>query len=212
MKDLKKEVKDLLAAAAWVGMLMLMIAMSIIVGMQRASAQGLDQGVFRPMPNVFILSENIGFHGDSYDDLVDALDRAKKGDTIYIVLRENNGGYIREEGRIRDAMYRSKALVVTEVQGWASSAALCILFSGDRIVIEKNVLTGVDHLSSPRSPWSMAEDIKEMVYHIKFLSAAEWQSVKAGKDTFIYGNNICAKKLPHSANSPKSCTIINNYR
>ncbi len=206
-------IKDLLAALGFLGFIfMVFLGLVLTSPWPRAYAQGLDQGVFRPMPNVFILSENIGFHGDTYWDLVDALDRAKQGDTIYIVLRENNGGYVTDEGRIRDAMHRSKALVVTEVQGWASSAALCILFSGDRVMIQKNKLTGVDHLSSPRFPYTIARDIKEMVYHIKFLSAAEWQSVKDGNDTYIYGNSICAKNLPHSADSAQSCTIINNNK
>jgi len=177
------------------------------------TAGGLDQGIYRPMPNVFILTENIGFHGDSYGDLVEALDNAQRGDTIYIVLRENNGGYVTDEWRIRDAMHKSKALVVTEVQGWASSAALCILFSGDRVRIEKNTWTGIDHLSSPRTPWSIEYDIKDMAtYHPKFLSAAEWESVKAGKDTELWGNNICAKNLPHSADDADSCTIINHEK
>ncbi len=161
----------------------------------------------------FVLSSGIYFDPTStrYYQLEVALDTARSGDVIEIVLDHNYGGYVGTMADIIERMRSSHATVVTRVEGFATSAAMYIYLAGDQIIVKKHVFLGIDHL--PYLPGHQRPDeyaaywIKYIQYHKKFLTPREFDAVIHKQDVPIYGSSVCARPLPHLRDTPSECVI-----
>lgn len=84
----------------------------------------------------YVLFHKVQGDPTEYMDLIRALNNAEKGTNIYIVLRDNQGGYVSIMDMISNAMHRSKATIHTRVEGYAASAAAHILMQADHVRLD----------------------------------------------------------------------------
>lgn len=189
---------------------------TILLGMVTGISIGLllpsAKYVANPKENIFVLGDDMLGGKGQYAPLVKALDDSERGDQITIILRENNGGYVYNEYYIRDAILRSKARVTTIVDGWASSAAISVLFSGDYVRINKHEHVGVAHLSSPRTPQSVAYDIHHSRFYKRFMTQKEWDRMVAGEDVVLEGKTVCKTASEHVVQEDRNFCIVQQDR
>lgn len=166
-------------------------------------------GHMRSGTHVFVLAQGI-YLDWYYYNLINALNDAKQGDKIKIVLKDNPGGLIPTMRGILTAMKNTKATVTTTYQGYASSSAMDILFSGDTIIIPKQFV-GTAHLSSTdkgRDFWLIP-----ILSHLEpFMTQQEWQSFTNDGDVPIYGQTVC-RVAPHKIEDAAGyCILKGTYR
>ncbi len=165
--------------------------------------------------HVFVLTQGI-YLDWYYYSLLDALASAERGQKIKIILKSNPGGLIPTMTKLLAGMRDTQATVITEVQGYGSSCALDILFSGDIIIVPKSTLLegnalGVAHLSSNDKGndfWLITELI-----HLKpFMTSQEWDSFTTDGDVTLYGKTIC-NVAPHKIrDAPEYCVLGGEMR
>lgn len=78
-----------------------------------------------------VIHKNVDLDSSVFQPLIDRLNQAKKGDTVHILVLNNQGGYVSTMKEIITAMRASDARVVVRVKGYAASAAAVISISGD---------------------------------------------------------------------------------
>jgi len=196
----------------------LMIWLFMLLAMPVISGEGY---VANPKENVFILGGDIGMSYQDYTELKTRLANAISGEEIFIRLYMNRGGVSAVGEDLREAIMSSRATVITEARIQASSAALDILFAGDRVILLKVPFKGqrsaiaVAHLSfipGPnwehiRTPGMIASDIESMQYYRHFLTDDEWSRVKAGEDVWLQAADLCRQSRFKIVDTKSYCII-----
>lgn len=190
--------------------LILVLGIAIGLGLSNVSGQG---SITESRKGTFILADDIGKSYQNYEGLIDALDNARPGQVIEIVLYYNHGGYMASLEPILEAMKNTKGITHTYVKGYASSCALRILFAGQVVHIPKQAFIGVDHLAyigtydNKIRPFFMVKnDIQRLQGHKRFETAEEFQRVVSGDDVALNGHSVCKVAKP-AIESPASCVI-----
>lgn len=81
-------------------------------------------------PN-YVLYLGVSIVNNLYVDLFNALDQAKEGEEVHIIIRNNRGGAVPTMDMIRDRIKKSKGRVIISVEGYAASAAAHLSMQGD---------------------------------------------------------------------------------
>lgn len=171
-----------------------------------------------PKPHVYVLGATIGRDNENYQALVDDLKTAHRGDQIYIILKNNGGGWAKDGYNLYDDIRASKAIVTTEARGNVSSAALHVLLAGDYIRIPKDNSEHIAHMQfigtedHPIRLWFMIQTDKERypVIYGPFLTHEQWDSLMDGDNVALTGEGICKQAPSKSVDNKEYCVI--DYR
>ena len=166
--------------------------------------------------HIYVIYGQIESNPRVYRKLLTRLNRARRGERVYIIVRDNNGGYMNTAAVLTRHIRASKALVIIEGRGWVASAAAHILFQGDRVKIHhksrilfhniryrgffgKRVIpSSINRLGArKRATYQASLRWYGLSKTRGMLTSREWRRLLRGKDIIIRGKRLCTPGKSH---------------
>ena len=157
----------------------------------------------------FVIYQMIENDINIYRKLIKRLQTAKKGEVVYIVVRNNRGGYMRTLSQLTHHIASSKGTVIMEADGFIASAAALIVFQGDLVRInysarllfhnvryqqgDKLVIPSRKNRDTPQKLWTYHTSLNwfKRTRVAPMLTNEQWEHLLNGKDVIIWGKRIC---------------------
>ncbi len=164
----------------------------------------------KSLGKIYFIHTRITANISDYRELITDLQKARKGQIIYIIVMQNGGGYMNTLGTLTHHIRASKATVIMEARGFIASAAALVVFQGNFVKIRHKArilfhniryfragIKIVPHEGNKRGPrklftyqtslsWFKATRVATM------MTKKEWRKLIYGGDVVILGQRICS--------------------
>jgi len=108
-----------------------MILLWVIMAVSITANASLSFQLDRAGKLIYVLKDQVSLNNSKYLPLMRALESAKKGEVIKILIVNNRGGSVVTMNMITNKIKTSKALVKIYTDGYIASAAAYLAFQGD---------------------------------------------------------------------------------